>query len=90
MFPACAELGLPNASWLTFRRTYASWAHQKGVPGKVQAKLMGHEKVDASVNFYSQVIDGAQREAAEQVGCELKLKLITIDHAGPGAQEPTL
>jgi hypothetical protein len=31
--PACATLQLPNASWLTFRRTYASWAHAKGVPG---------------------------------------------------------
>jgi len=90
VFPACAELGLPNVSWLTFRRTYASWAHHKGVPGKVQAKLMGHEKVDTSVNVYSQVIDGAQRAAAERVGCELKSELITIDHAGPGAQESTL
>ncbi|MGE3341878.1 MAG: tyrosine-type recombinase/integrase [Vicinamibacterales bacterium] len=88
VFPACAELGLPNVSWLTFRRTYASWAHHKGVPGKVQAKLMGHEKVDTSVNVYSQVIDGAQRAAAQQVGCELKSELITIDHAGPGAPEP--
>ena len=90
VFPACAELGLPNASWLTFRRTYASWAHHKGVPGKVQAKLMGHEKVDTSVNVYSQVIDGAQRAAADEVGRELKLELITIDHAGQGAQESTL
>jgi hypothetical protein len=42
------------------------------------------------VNVYSQVIDGAQRAAADEVGRELKLELITIDHAGPGAQEPTL
>jgi integrase len=35
VFPACANLELPNATWLTFRRTYASWAHEKGVPGKV-------------------------------------------------------
>lgn len=42
------------------------------------------------MNVYSQVIDGAQRAAAEQVGRELKSELFTIDHAGPGAQEPTL
>lgn len=89
VFPACAELGIPNASWLTFRRTYASWAHQQGVPGKVLAELLGHEKVDTSVNVYSQVIDGAKRAAVQQVGGELKLKLITIDHAWQGAQEPT-
>ena len=60
------------------------------MPGKVQAQLMGHEKVDTSVNVYNQVIDGAQRAAAEQVGRELKSELFTIDHAGQGAQEPFL
>jgi hypothetical protein len=90
VFPACAELGLPNVSWLTFRRTYASSAHHKGVSGKVQARLIGHEKVDTSVNVYSQVIDGAERSAAEQVGQQLKSELFTIDHAGQEAQELTL
>ena len=31
--------------WLTFRRTYSSWSHDQGVPGKVAAQLMGHAKV---------------------------------------------
>ena len=75
---------------LVLSRTYASWAHQKGVPGKVVAELMGHEKVDTSVNVYTQVIDGAKLAAAQQVGGELKSELITIDHAGQGAQESTL
>ena len=46
IFPACKALGLPNATWLTFRRTYSSWSHDKGVPGKVVAQLMGHANVD--------------------------------------------
>jgi integrase len=29
VFPACATLGMPKAKWLTFRRTYSSWAHEK-------------------------------------------------------------
>jgi integrase len=41
IFPACAQLKLPKATWLTFRRTYSSWAHHKGVPAKVVAGLMG-------------------------------------------------
>ena len=41
--PACATLGLKRVSWLTLRRTYSSWAHEKGVPGKVIAQLMGRE-----------------------------------------------
>jgi hypothetical protein len=33
IFPACKRLGLPRTTWLTFRRTYSSWSHDKGVPG---------------------------------------------------------
>ena len=39
IFPACEALELPHATWLTFRRTYSSWSHDKGVPGKVVAQL---------------------------------------------------
>ncbi|PYQ71900.1 MAG: hypothetical protein DMG01_25010 [Acidobacteria bacterium] len=61
---------------MTFRRTYSSWAHEKGVPGKVVATLMGHSKVDTTLNVYTQVLDDSLRGAAEKVGSEL----ITIDH----------
>ena len=40
------RLGLPHATWLTFRRNYSSWSHDKGMPGKVIAQLMGHANVD--------------------------------------------
>ena len=68
VFPACEALGIPRATWLTFRRTYSSWAHAKGVPGKVVAELMGHARVDTTLNVYTQVIDGSKRAAAAQVG----------------------
>jgi hypothetical protein len=51
------SVGVPNATWLTFRRTYASWSHDKGVPGKVVAKLMGHTNADVTLNVYTQVLD---------------------------------
>jgi integrase len=79
VFSACKSLELPNATWLTFRRTYASWAHDLGMPGKVIAQLMGHAKVDTTLNVYAQVLDGSVREAAERVG----VGLITIDHSAP-------
>jgi integrase len=66
--PACEALGLPRATWLTFRRTYASWAHDKGVPGKVVARILGHAKVDTTLNVYTQVLDESIRAAAETVG----------------------
>lgn len=84
---AADALGLPKLSWLTFRRTYSSWAHDKGVPRKVVAALMGHTKIDTTVNVYTQVLDGSLRAAAEKVGSEL----ITIDHnsgATGGVKQP--
>ena len=71
IFPACDTLGLKRATWLTFRRTYSSWAHEKGVPGKVVAQLMGHAKVDTTLNVYTQVVDGSLRAAVDKVGSEL-------------------
>jgi len=38
------------------------------IPGKVLAELMGHAKVDTTLNVYTQVIDGAKRAAAQAVG----------------------
>ena len=57
-------MGLKRVTWLTLRRTYSSWPHEKGVPGKVVAQLMGHAKVDTTLNVYRQVVDGALRTAA--------------------------
>src|SRR2546425_2742075 len=71
IFPACEALELPHATWLTFRRTYSSWSHDKGVPGKVVAQLMGHANVDTTLNVYTQVLDGSLRAAVEKVGDEL-------------------
>jgi integrase len=68
IFPACKRLGLPRTTWLTFRRTYSSWSHDRGVPGKVVAQLMGHANVDTTLNVYTQVLDGSMRDAVEKVG----------------------
>lgn len=81
IFPTCEALGLQRATWLTFRRTYSSWAHEKGVPGKVVAQLMGHAKVDTTLNVYTQVVDGALRMAAAKIGSGL----FTIVHNPEGA-----
>jgi integrase len=81
IFPACDALKLPHATWLTFRRTYSSWCHEKGVPGKVVAQLMGHASVDTTLNVYTQVLDGSLRAAVEKVGSEL----FTIVHSPEGS-----
>jgi len=81
VFPARDALGLPHAMWLTFHRTYSSWSHGKGVPGKVVARLMSHANVDTTLNVYMQVLDDSLRAAVEKVGDEL----FTIVHQPEGA-----
>jgi len=71
VWPACHAADLQRVTWLTFRQTYSSWAHDKGVPAKVVAQIMGHTKVDTTMNVYTQVLDGAARSAANCVGSEL-------------------
>jgi integrase len=85
VFPACAVLDLPRVTWLTCRRTYSSWAHDKGVPGKVVARLMGHAKVDTTLNIYTQVLDDSMRVAVETIGNEL----FRIVQSPAGANELT-
>ena len=65
-FRRAKRWGCQRATWLTFRRTYSSWAHEKGVPGKVVAQLMGHAKVDTTLNVYTQVIDGVAPNGRRQ------------------------
>jgi integrase len=81
--PACTKLGLRKATWLTFRRTYASWSHDQGVPGKVVAKLMGHTNADVTLNIYTQAMDDSLRTAVDRVGN----RLFSIVHSDEGSQE---
>ena len=80
VYPCCEALGLRRATWTTFRRTYSTWAHVLGVPGKVAAQLMGHAKVDTTLNVYTQVLDGSLRKAADTIGEQL----FKIVHAPEG------
>lgn len=63
----------------------SNWAHDKGVPGKIVAELMGHAKVDTTLNVYTQVLDASVRNAVGKVGDEL----FTIVHRPAGASELT-
>ncbi len=83
VFPTCEALEMPRATWSTFRLTYSSSAHDKGVPGKIVGELMGHAKVDTTLNIYTQVLDASVRTAVAKVGDEL----FTIVHRPAGTTE---
>jgi len=68
--PACKRLGLQVASWLTFRRTFATWADQNGVSAKQRGELMGNgAEVNATV--CPQVMEHALRSGIERLSGEL-------------------
>jgi integrase len=68
--PACEELGLPKATWLTFRRTFSTWADERGVSAKIRAELMGHGP-EINQTIYTKVIPDTLRKAVESVGSKL-------------------
>ena len=83
--PAGVALCLPKVSWLTFRRTFSSWSHERGVPSKVTAELMGHARVDMTLNTYTQVMPDALEEAVSKMSEEL----FTIVHSPAGTSALT-
>ena len=71
--PACEALGLPHASWLTFRRTFATWADQNGVSAKQRGELMGNSP-EINAQVYTQVTDEGLRSAVDRVGEQVDSK----------------
>jgi integrase len=67
IYPACDALGLRRANWHTFRRTFSTWSHDAGIPGKVTAELMENASVATTMNIYTQVLPGAVRETAGRI-----------------------
>ena len=65
--PACRDLGLPRASWLTFRRTFATGADENGASAKQRGELMGNS-AEINNNVYTQTTDEGLRRAVEDVG----------------------
>src|SRR5215475_8795180 len=70
VYPACAALGFPRASWLTFRRTFDNWLHKNGIPAKNIAEMMGHAEVKMQF-VYTVGMDENKRIAADRLGKEL-------------------
>jgi integrase len=68
--PACEDLGIPPATWLTFRRTWATWADGKGVTPKMRGELMGNS-AEINQQVYTKVLPETSRNAVEVVGNDL-------------------
>ncbi len=60
--------GLP---WVGFhaglRHGWATWALEAGVPAKVVQERLGHSSIAITLDRYSHLIGGVDRDAAEKV-----------------------
>lgn len=62
-----ADAGLRPIGLHGLRHGWATWALQSGVPTKVVSERLGHASVAITMDRYSHVIEGMDREAAETV-----------------------
>jgi hypothetical protein len=51
--PGVQGVGSPTRDVVDLRRTYSLWSHEREVPGKVIAQLMGHAHVDTTLNVHA-------------------------------------
>jgi integrase len=59
--------GLPRIRLHDLRRSYASAALAAGVPAKVISERLGHATIAVTMDIYSHVLPGLDREAADSV-----------------------
>ena len=85
VFPACDRQQIPHATWLTFRRTWATWADNEHVAARTMVDIMGHEKVGTRF-IYTQSSKEMKRVAADRTGnpcLQILEDLETEASAGP-------
>ena len=71
IYPICDRLKLGRVNFLTLRRTFSTMAHEKGIPAKTIAAIMGHTNVDTQLIYIQAPSDGMKRVAAGQIGDNL-------------------
>jgi len=76
IYPACEKIGVPRADWLTFRRSFQTFAHNENIPARTIADIVGHSGVDTQ-HIYIQSQDRMKRVAADQLGNKL-CKIVQI------------
>jgi integrase len=65
------KAGLPRIRFHDLRHSYASIALSRGIHPKVVQEAMGHSTIAVTMDTYSHVLPGLQREAAREMGTAL-------------------
>jgi len=65
--PLSRELGLPDFTWRSFRRSAESAMHNAGVPLKVQQQMLGHSNPNTTL-LYAEADQQGKRDAVDELG----------------------
>jgi integrase len=64
IYPTCDRLGIPRVNWHGFRHLHSSLLAYLGIPVAVAQAQLGHADPRITLEIYTHMVSGAQREAA--------------------------
>ena len=67
---AAKDLGLPELTWRSFRRSVETLLHTEGVPMKIQQQILGHTKAATTLLYAEPGIED-RREALGKIESQL-------------------
>jgi len=62
-----AKLGLPRIRFHDMRHTHATLGLEAGIPPKVMQERLGHSSITMTLDLYSHVVPGMQKDAASRI-----------------------
>jgi len=62
-----AKLGLPRIRFHDMRHTHATLGLEAGIPPKVMQERLGHSSITMTLDLYSHVVPGMQKDAATRI-----------------------
>jgi len=67
IYPTCDRLRIPRVSWHGFRHLHSSLLAYLGIPVSVAQAQLGHADPRITLEIYTHMASGAQREAVERL-----------------------
>jgi integrase len=67
IYPTCDRLRIPRVSWHGFRHLHSSLLAYLGIPVSVPQAQLGHADPRITLEIYTHMASGAQREAVERL-----------------------